>query len=285
MKISFILLTSLFLAFSCTENKTQNFSGSDQSQIINGEPVASTHALAPSVVGLMVKYTSANLDGVWVQWCTGSVLSKKLILTAAHCVKDLENSNIAINFSVNTMTWDQQTNPDTRIVDIEKHFVIRKVKGYMLHSLYDGWGTHDLAVIALVDEVPATAKPVTLLPQSYVNKEANETKFEGQSKPVLLMGFGLINEETQADTDVLRSTVVNAEFIKNFVVTDQTHGSGGCNGDSGGPAFLNLDGVYYQVGVTHGPHGNSMTCHEQGEWVNPALDTDFLAEASKKLNP
>lgn len=285
MKMSLVLLSSLFLVFSCSENKKQSISNSAQYQIINGEPVAVSHPLAASVVGLMVKYTSNTLNGVWVQWCTGSVLSKKLILTAAHCVKDLDPANIAINFSINTMTWDQQSNEATRIVDIEKHFTIRKVNSLMMHPLYDGWGTHDLAVIALTEDVPSTAKLVTLLPEKYVNKAANETTLEGQSKPVLLMGFGLINEENSTDTEVLRSTVVDAQFLKNFVVTDQTHGSGGCNGDSGGPAFVNLDGVDYQVGVTHGPHGNSMTCHEQGEWVNPALDADFLAEAVKKLNP
>jgi secreted trypsin-like serine protease len=275
-----ILLTSLFLA-------SFSFAKSSQShlEIINGAP-ALDHAMASSVVGLFLKLSSpgSHLDGVWFQSCTGSVLSSKLILTAAHCVRNATPGTLRINFTGKTVTMAQQYNPATRI-DVLKDFVTTQVKGIQMHPLYDGSGTHDLAVLALETEAPVTATPVNLLPEQFLNKEQNQTAFEALKLPVLLMGFGLTSEDPSVDTDVLRSTTVQAEFLKNLVVTDQTQGSGGCNGDSGGPAFLDLDGAFYQVGVTHGPHGTSQTCHETGEWVNPALDAEFLAEAAKKLNP
>ncbi len=283
-----VLFTALTLGISATAalpivelpNSANNI------EIINGEPVLKTNPLASSVVGLLVKFTSQlnpGQPGIWIQSCTGSVLNSRMILTAAHCVDEKAASSIAINFSLNTVTFDQQRNPSTRITDIEKHFVVRKVKSYIVHPAYDGSGENDLAVIALTEDAPATATPVTLLPSKYLDLTKKQTTFEGESKPVTLMGFGLVNEHTQQDTDVLRQTTVQARFENNLVITDQTKGSGGCNGDSGGPAFLKLDGKTYQVGVTHGPHPGSTTCAEEGEWVNPALDPNFLNSAIDKL--
>lgn len=276
-----ILSVSLFLA-SVAFSKSSDRRGAIE--VINGQP-AIDHAMASSVVGLFVKYTGSGLDGVWLQWCTGSVLSSKLILTAAHCVQGTDPANIQINFSGQTVKMQDQLNPATRIVDVATKFKTIAVKGIEIHPAYDGSGHHDLALMSLESEAPVTAVPVTLLTEPFLNRAANETIFEGQTRKVLLLGYGLINEDTSEDTDVLRSTVVNASFEKNLVVTDQTQGSGGCNGDSGGPAFTEIDGAFYQVGVTHGPHGSSTTCHETGEWVNPALDAEFLIDATKKLIP
>jgi len=275
-----VLLTSLLLASAAFSKTSLN----NAIEIINGQPAAD-HKMAPSVVGLFVKYSGSGLEGVWLQWCTGSVLSPKLILTAAHCVRGVNPSDVQINFTGHSVTSDTQFDPATRVTDVATQFKAIQVTGIEIHPSYDGTGNHDLAVLKLAADAPATAVPVTLLPEKFLNRAANQTSFEGQTKSVLLLGFGLINENTSAETDVLRSTVVNANFEKNLVVTDQTQGSGGCNGDSGGPAFTEVDGVVYQVGVTHGPHGNSTTCHETGEWVNPALDANFLSDAAKKLIP
>ncbi len=275
-----VLLASLLLASATFAKRPVN----SAIEIINGQPAAD-HKMAPSVVGLFVKYSGSGLDGVWLQWCTGSVLSSKLILTAAHCVQGVDPSDVQINFSGHSVKMDDQFNPATRVTDVSTKFNTIQVKAIEIHPAYDGSGNHDLALMSLVSEAPTTAVPVSLLPEVYLNKAANQTTFEGQTKQVLLLGYGLISESPSTDTDVLRSTTVNADFINNLVVTDQTKGSGGCNGDSGGPAFTEIDGAFYQVGVTHGPHGNSTTCHETGEWVNPALDAEFLSDATKKLIP
>ncbi len=272
-----------FFALACSRSNTaqiKNFSGSFE--IIKGEP-ATDHPLASSVVGLFVKDSEMDDGGVWLQWCTGSVIAPKLILTAAHCVAHLNAENIKVNFSGKSFTSETQANSATRINDVSTVFETRQAKAIVSHPEYLGTGAHDLALISLETDAPPAAVPVTFLPEEYLDRSTNQTTFEGQSKPVLLLGFGLIDEDLQTETEMLRSTTVNAQFLKNFVVTDQTVGRGGCNGDSGGPAFVEIDGRYFQTGVTHGPHGSSTTCHEMGEWVNPALDAEFISDAAKKL--
>ena len=275
-----VLLVSMLFASAIFAKPT----GNRAIEIINGQPAAD-HTLAPSVVGLFVKYSGSGLDGVWLQWCTGSVLSPKLILTAAHCVRGVDPADVQINFSGRSVKMEDQFNPATRVTDVAAKFNTIQVKAIEIHPAYDGSGNHDLALMSLSSDAPEGAVPVSLLPERFLDKANNQTTFEGQTKQVLLLGFGLISESPSTDTDILRSTTVNADFVSNLVVTDQTQGSGGCNGDSGGPAFTEIDGAFYQVGVTHGPHGNSTTCHETGEWVNPALDAEFLLDATKKLIP
>ena len=190
-------------------------------------------------------------------------------------------SSLMVHFSLKTVTREHQSNPNRE--PIEKYLVVRKVKSYLTHPDYSGSGSYDLAVLMLETEAPADAVPVTLLPAAYVNEAAGQTTFEGQNLPVVLMGFGLVKENPMTRTDVLRQTTVPSKFFNRFVVTDQTKGSGGCNGDSGGPAFLTHNNVVYQVGVTHGPHGSSTTCREQGEWYNPSFDKGFLQRAQDQL--
>ncbi len=253
-------------------------------EIINGTPVSFQHPLASSVVGLFAKADDPS-GAIWFSQCTGTVLNSKYILTAAHCVKDSLASDMAINFSINSIDNDIQQDPTTRLSEVAvfKKYVLRKAKGYKIHPAYDGSGLHDLALISLSGKMPKTARPVKLLPDSLLIMSENKTTFEGQTLPVTLMGFGMISEDPAKDTDVLRITTVSARFENNLVVTDQTKGSGGCHGDSGGPAFLDYLGVTYQVGVTHGPHEGSTNCHEEGEWVNPALDKAFLKQAMAEL--
>lgn len=276
------LLAAGLLTFGCTQKAANQIQTNAQnSLIINGIPVTDENVLAKSVVGLLMKYDEDMSGIIWTQGCTGSVLNSKFILTAAHCVEGSSANELLVHFSLKTVTFKGQQDPATRI-DVEKTLVTRKVKAFKTHPEYSGTGSYDLALLMLVDEAPVNAVPVQLLPAQYFNADTGLTTFEGTTLPILLMGFGLVSE-TPTYTDVLRETTVPSKFVDRFVVTDQTKGSGGCNGDSGGPAFLTIDKVVYQVGVTHGPRAGSTTCHEEGEWYNPAFSKGFLKKAQAEM--
>lgn len=256
-----------------------------QIEVINGLP-AHNHFLSQSVVGLLVHFsdTDDSKDKRWLQWCTGSVLSKHFILTAAHCVSGVEPEDLQINFSQSTVLTEDQYDNRTQVSDLNSRFIIRQAEIIYTHPKYDGFGQHDLAIIVLKEEIPDSARPVMLLPEKYLRPELNQTSLEKQIWPLLIFGFGIIQESQFVESDQLRFTEVNAEFSQNFVLADQTKGQGACTGDSGGPAFIQILENYYQVGVAHGPHPPSLTCHEQGEWVNPGLDKLFILDISKKMN-
>lgn len=282
----FIFLFATAIVVTNCSPRTQNTTkiNTQSPSIINGIPVTAEQILSKSVVGILMSYQLvAGEDKVWQQGCTGTVLNRKFILTAAHCVNYITAEDLAINFSSTSLLSDNQLNPATRITDIAAHFVIRKVKSFIQHPDYDETGKYDLALILLETDAPEDSIPVQILPDQFVNIAENKTTFDQQKVDIILMGFGVISESPRTDTDILRMTTVTGTFENQFVITDQTRGSGGCNGDSGGPAFYTLDGVTYQVGVTHGAHGSSTTCHEQGEWVNPALNKKFLISGQEKL--
>lgn len=263
-----LLLLGLVLLGGCKIDGSKNVQDITltQGSIINGIVVKKNNVLAKSVVALYVK----NYQGVWTTGCTGTVLDERFILTAGHCLNYKDPQELLISFSLNGKKMNSP------------HALTRKVKSFRIHPEYSDTD-NDFGIILLETKIPDSARAVTLLPDKYLVKEENKTTLEGKSYNVTLMGFGIIKEDPYKDTDVLRVTTVPARFENQLVITDQTKGSGGCNGDSGGPAFLTINGKTYQAGVTSGPHGNSTTCHEEGEWMNPALDQDFIQESKTLL--
>lgn len=274
-----IFLSACVLLTSCLAEKQNKKVELIKSSIINGEVVASDNKLAKSVVGLFSKYR-----GGWYNSCTGIVLSERVILTAAHCIEWNDVSTMKVNFSLESLSYSAQVDAGKFFSEeeIEAKYITRKVKAYRVHPYYSE-ADNDLAVILLEKEIPSDATPVKLLPDSYLNLAENKTTLDEKKLPVTLLGFGIVSENPNVSTEVMRMTTVPARFEKQFVITDQTHGSGGCSGDSGGPAFAEVDGATYMVGVTHGPYGESTNCHEEGQWTNPALSKAFIQKATEEM--
>lgn len=165
--------------------------------------------------------------------CTGSLIQANIVVTAAHCVSgavsdlrivfgtDLHSSNIivrAVEKAVTSPDWAAHQNDDTN--------------------------TGDIALIKMTGTLPPGFKPVSIL--SDVSALVN-------GGTILLEGYGLSDGVAQTGAGTLRyveTQIKDAAFSRSEVLMDQTHGKGACHGDSGGPAFVKVNGQYMLFGVT-----------------------------------
>ncbi len=242
-------------------------------RIINGVPVTKRDPNYWKTVRLLSK----TFNGKYVPACTGTIIGPDLILLAAHCVESVSVEETLIGYEVQPLTIANQQNSKTA-VDVSSRFKTSRVLNWMVHPKY---GTvdydHDIAVIQIEGHIPEGFQPATILPKVLMDQILMG---KGFSYKLEILGYGLTNDSPWTESEILRRTEVEAYFEGLHVITDQSKGSGGCHGDSGGPAYLEIKGTLYLVGVTHGPTTDSLGCKQKGVWVNPALETEFLNDAA-----
>jgi secreted trypsin-like serine protease len=191
--------------------------------------------------------------------CSGTVISPRLILTAAHCVEDLSLGGFtpAPDYKVAT----GRANPGQ-----DKTGNVLRVSGTHVFPGFDPGTTHgDAALLVLASPTPAPAIPLAAT--------ADSALYEGGA-PVLLAGWGLTRANARSAPDTLHSTsnvVLSTAACKaqsksfyrpystalQMCTTDPPdRANGGCFGDSGGPAIAQrADGSPVQLGIvsTGGP--------------------------------
>ena len=187
--------------------------------IIGGTPDTSDGAVV-ALIG------STPAKGTFL--CTGSVVSPHVILTAAHCVPD----GVA-------MKVYGGTNLIAAGVD---DFL--SVAATFAHPSFDSdrpQRGYDLGAVVLRDPY-AAASPLPMNRTALVPAELGST--------VRVVGYGVSNATTQQGAGQRRTAMLEIDTFDALLIGlgDATHNT--CNGDSGGPAFLTLDGRDVIIGVT-----------------------------------
>jgi V8-like Glu-specific endopeptidase len=172
----------------------------------------------PAVVVLYAQQPGANGGSL----CTAEIVSAHVVLTAAHCVSPSE-VGAGAQFTVFTGTDINQ--PTQQLAVRETHFDPQ----FDINNLGAG---HDIAVAIL-----ANATTITPL---RMNRAALTQAHVGQ--PVRFVGYGLSNAQTQTGAGTKRQTTTTLSGFDNVLLqfNDGVHET--CNGDSGGPAFMDLGG-------------------------------------------
>jgi len=199
------------LAGGCISDSEQV---SEQSQaIVNGQVNTGDPA-----VGMVY------MDGVGS--CTGTMISNKVVITARHCVL-LEDGTVVPPSDIYLFwgTTPQNGDTPTQVVSHEYH------------------PTGDIAVLELASPGPAT--PIVMNSMSL-------DPYVGE--PVRVTGYG-VTAENNTDAGTKREgmttvfqSLLNTDLGQVMLVGNQ--GSQTCYGDSGGPAFMTLDGIEQIVGTT-----------------------------------
>lgn len=224
-----VLFLIFFLA-ACTPGASTPalISTDEQDGIIRGQELSTQRNRFNSVVGIRM-YSEKSI-GV----CTGTLIRHDIVLTAAHCVVSPENYiGYRIVFS-------------NSLKDVPEHRYRNVVKALVHKNFKDGLNSnsYDIALLQFAGTLPEGYAPSPLMnSQIALKKDAK----------ISVVGFGVSSIFKETGAGVLRHTevkVANPSATETeFRINQWIRGV--CMGDSGGPAFMNVLGVDYIVGITN----------------------------------
>lgn len=244
--------------------------------IIGGHPAQAGDAIASSTVLIVGELAPAKAGGQPQQYiCTGSLLAADIVVTAAHCVA--EDINNPVNAANMRLVFGLAVTPTTTTLP-----PLRTPTGYVynpgwqgaVNGAESGSDTHDIAILHFDGGLPAGYAPATLLP-------ASDPITAGMT--VTLAGYGVSNgvKDTGAGTlRIVNNVPVEQTLGRTEVVMNQTGGVGSCSGDSGGPAFLNVNGQELLWGVTS---RGDKTCAQVGIYTRISPYMNFINSAEQTL--
>ena len=211
---------------------------------------------------VMIVSTRGNL-------CTGTALARDLVLTAGHCVAPAATYRV--------LALDAKP-PGLPVHNITVH------PRYNPRDYAGGRITADVALLKLETPLPADVVPAAL--------GMNQAVKPGDR--FVIAGFGATAHDSDTGNGTPRAAALIATGkpgnlqIRLFdpATRDARAGLGACTGDSGGPAFVENQGVFAVIGVVSWSTaaGGEAGCGGLTGVTPLALYRGWIVETAKKLN-
>jgi secreted trypsin-like serine protease len=233
--------------------------GSTASAIIGGQ----TTTADPAVVLLVASGTQGQA------FCTAEIVSPHVLMTAAHCVDPNEVGNATFSVFLGSDINGSQANQSNLWIDVS---ATHHDSSFDPQYLDNG---HDVGVAILSQAAPVV--PIAM------NRTPLTQAMLGQ--PLRLVGYGISsgNDSTGQSAGIKRVVTTPLSDYDSKFIDFGTSTQGTCEGDSGGPAFLTINGAEVIVGITSfGPYG----C--QGGSTDTRVDTigvPFVDGYIQQLDP
>ncbi|WP_141733358.1 S1 family peptidase [Oligoflexus tunisiensis] len=198
------------------------------------------------------KVSTVGLNG-----CTGTIIARDLILTAAHCYDNSVQGGYVL--------FGTQFNSSSR-----------KIVRIASASINPGYtGPHnDVAMLKLAQEIPAGYKPVKLLPSSIPLTPGDRVRQAGYGSNNTANSFGTLRT---VDSQYVGRTGSGALAVQNGRTA-------ACSGDSGGPLYVQKNGEWYTAGITSTALMDAnRRCTGGNYYTSVSLQTNLILDMAKKL--
>lgn len=271
----------LFGLYSCRTTKEN----SSRALIFQGESLAADNPGHFNTVGLTPKRPGSNSPEF--PRCSGVVYAPGKILTAGHCAQNAINNQYHFVEFENLSEGIQKFH--LPIVGAKVHPLYKENKRYQVG------GVADVGVVFYDHpSVGANTFPRGFGPVPSIESLDDLTRIEGNA--LQLVGYGRTSpgpdtkQGWKLTTSVPIDKVWDDRYLGLDIITYSHEFKGSCPGDSGGPAYVKLDGGWKLAGVTTGGHshylGNASNCGEgKGVYVGVPLFTDWVKNVSRENDP
>ncbi|HYX34400.1 MAG TPA: trypsin-like serine protease [Oligoflexus sp.] len=198
------------------------------------------------------KVSTVGLNG-----CTGTIIARDLILTAAHCYDNSVQGGYVL-FGI------EFSGRDRKIINIASASV---------NPSYTG-SSNDVAMLKLAQDIPAGYQPIKLLPPAMAMQPGEGVRQAGYGSDNTANSFGTLRT---VDSQYVGQTGQGALSVRNGRTA-------ACSGDSGGPLYVQKNGEWFTAGITSTAFMDSARrCTGGNQYTSVALQYNLIVDMARKL--